>query len=292
MRYIDLAKVKEAIEAHDDKWFAKAEQAFIDIEALIDAGSDKKAISKAIDKYAPLWQSIKDALGEVSHRKCWYCESREDRSDNAVDHYRPKKQIAELGDEQLGYWWLAFSWKNYRFACTYCNSHRKDKLKGTTGGKHHHFPIWDEAKRACDYSDDVALDEEQPLLLDPTRRSDPILLWFDEDGLVRPNPQFASTEKDYLHEKAITSIHLYHLNHAGIVERRLMLFREIIEDLESAKKCLDQYGRGNQAVQSSLDDALERLRKKLREDSVNSGAARTMLLGLRTQYPLVEAILQ
>lgn len=175
MRFIDPDNVKAAIEEYDSAWFDRAEQAFEEVKTLVDEGADKKAISDAIKASSSIWRELKDVLKEVGHKKCWYCESRDDRSDNAVDHYRPKNRVAECGDEHPGYWWLAFAWENYRYACTYCNSRRKDQEGGTAGGKHDHFPIWDETRRSSDCNSSEEIDEEQPLLLDPARQSDPTL---------------------------------------------------------------------------------------------------------------------
>jgi len=96
-----------------------------------------KARSSAIKARASLWQEAGKALRKVSARKCWYCEARQDRSDMPVDHFRPKNRVAEC-PEHPGYHWLAFDWRNYRYACTYCNSHRRDVDHGTAGGHKGH----------------------------------------------------------------------------------------------------------------------------------------------------------
>ena len=61
---------------------------------------------------------------------------------------------------------------------------RRDDETDMTGGKADRFPLRDEAKRCWTPAD--LLSEEQPVLLDPTVRTDPGLLWFDEDGSARP----------------------------------------------------------------------------------------------------------
>jgi len=89
--------------------------------------------SKVINDHSHVWGLFKGALRTLSHGKCWYCEAIDARSDNAVDHYRPKGNVRGATPRHEGYWWLAFEWSNYRFSCTYCNSIRKSA--GKTGGK-------------------------------------------------------------------------------------------------------------------------------------------------------------
>jgi len=100
------------------------ERADVARNAVIDHGED-------VNAYGAVWRELKDALAELSHDKCWYCEMRQERSDNAVDHFRPKAV----------YRWLAFSLRNFRYACTFCNSRRTDAGTGLTGGKGDHFPL-------------------------------------------------------------------------------------------------------------------------------------------------------
>jgi hypothetical protein len=127
------------------------------------------------------------------------------RSDNAVDHYRPKSRVAEC-PKHPGYWWLAFDWTNYRFSCTFCNSLRRDDQTESLGGKKDRFPLRDESRRA--FGPDDTLDDEEPVLLDPTWFGDPPILWFDEDGRATENPSVAS-EGSFPHARATVSIEAY-----------------------------------------------------------------------------------
>ena len=69
-------------------WLAKS------IDAL---GQARKATSehrkKAVDRKADVWRELKPLLASISADKCWYCESKDIRSDNAVDHFRPKGSV-------------------------------------------------------------------------------------------------------------------------------------------------------------------------------------------------------
>jgi hypothetical protein len=99
-----------------------------------------QARHKAINAKSSVWRAAGTALRRASHDKCWYCETRENRSDKPVDHFRPKNSVIE-DDTHPGYTWLAFDWTNLRLSCTFCNSKRRDLEGGTEGGKQDHFPI-------------------------------------------------------------------------------------------------------------------------------------------------------
>lgn len=58
------------------------------------------------------WKPAKGAMKRESHSKCAYCEaSTETVAHGDVEHFRPKSI----------YWWLAFCFDNYLFACQLCN---------------------------------------------------------------------------------------------------------------------------------------------------------------------------
>lgn len=58
------------------------------------------------------WKPAKGALKKESRGKCAYCEaSTETVAHGDVEHFRPKSI----------YWWLAFCYDNYLFACQLCN---------------------------------------------------------------------------------------------------------------------------------------------------------------------------
>jgi hypothetical protein len=76
------------------------------------------------DFKAQYWKPAKEALKAESHEKCAYCELA--ASANAygdVEHYRPKKR----------YWWLAYCYDNYLYACQLCNQAYKGDNFPTQG---------------------------------------------------------------------------------------------------------------------------------------------------------------
>ncbi len=108
--------------------------------------------------FPEIWKDFKAGFSAAQHLKCGYCETFTAANQAGdVEHVAPKGELrilsvdpAEWGvevDEALsnlksgsrkgvdlsdrGYWWLAYDWKNYLFACTVCNS----KYKGN------YFPL-------------------------------------------------------------------------------------------------------------------------------------------------------
>src|SRR5260370_29254202 len=100
MRFIPINDIRLP-----DSWQKKAQKAF---EAMNRCETAEQR-QKVLIKYGDVWRDsdLKAELERLSDGKCWYCESREDRSDNPVDHFRPKGRVAECEDHE-GYWWLAF----------------------------------------------------------------------------------------------------------------------------------------------------------------------------------------
>jgi hypothetical protein len=71
------------------------------------------------------------------------------------------------------------------------------------------------------------------MLLDPCCISDVELLWFDESGQARSNPQTAP--EDSLAEARVrVSKELYHLDHVRLVRARKKVYREVRRLLEEA----------------------------------------------------------
>tara|TARA_R110000868_G_scaffold60556_2_gene184797 strand:- start:2729 stop:3631 length:903 start_codon:yes stop_codon:yes gene_type:complete len=71
---------------------------------------------------------VEDQLALSYHNKCAYCE-RLEKAD--IEHYRPKKKVAE-DNTHNGYYWLCYEWTNLLPSCVKCNRE---------GAKHSKFPI-------------------------------------------------------------------------------------------------------------------------------------------------------
>lgn len=268
MRFIDTSDLADRL---PDGWEERARDA---LEAVRKATPETRA--SVINSYKSLWAELKPILEEFSHKKCWYCESAERRSDYAVDHFRPKNRIAETGND--GYWWLAFDYTNYRLACTYCNSRRVDRDGGTSGGKQDHFPLLDESSRAI--CEDDCLEDEQVVLLDPLRPSDPLLLDFRDDGM--PRPAYSKDEHAILYKRAEVSINLYHLAHQDIVEARALLFKKVTELVRSGDRFWKEYSEGKPTARDAFDGVVKELASLLAPAAELSSTARAALRGFRS----------
>jgi uncharacterized protein (TIGR02646 family) len=232
------------------------------------ADAVKAARAKAINAKSKIWSDAGKILRNVMNEKCWYCESLELRSDMPVDHFRPKNKVHGC-EKHEGYWWLAFEWTNYRFACGYCNSRHSNP--DSSGGKADHFPLIDPSKRA--WTRDDRLDDEDPELLDPCDALDPRRLTFKEDGRA----SHASTDDE---RRARSSIEIYHLNEVRLKNERKTL--AII--IKSKTKRIEEL-----VAKSQLTSEETRLLKEMIIDIVQMGegskrfctAARCYLRGSR-----------
>lgn len=93
------------------------------------------------------YEIVKEALSAMQHRKCCYCEKREEQAKyRDVEHYRPKAL----------YWWLAWTWENLLFACIDCNREQKRSR----------FPLSPGDTRIV--AEQAPPGRERPLLLDPS----------------------------------------------------------------------------------------------------------------------------
>lgn len=273
MRYIDLAHAEREVPG---TWRAKALAALTEVRAA----STKEERRKALEKHAHLWGEVKSILRKESHRKCWYCESRENRSDCAVDHFRPKGGVEGCPNHE-GYWWLAFDFTNYRYSCTYCNSSRFDRVRGSRGGKQNHFPLLNPDERVFDEGDTGL---ERPMLLDPTRAADTILLYFREDGVPEPRH---SGEKGM---RAQESIEVYHLHHTDLIEARLGVLNQVRELVELGQRYYRSWLRDG-SDEPAFETVIARLKKFCSEGAEYSAAVVDFIKGFRDeQHPWIDQI--
>jgi uncharacterized protein (TIGR02646 family) len=227
----------------------------------------------SINQRSGIWRELKDALAEVSHDKCWYCEVKQIRSDNAVDHFRPKSV----------YPWLAFEKTNFRYSCTYCNSRRKNPETGDTGGKGDAFPLFNEGQRATAPGQEAI---EDPVFLDPCRAQDPGLLDFYDDG--RPCARHLGHKIRKI--RAETTIKAYHLDHPGLIEKRKVLAAEIKANIVKADGLFDLCDAGNPAIDNAFDGLVAALNRAISETAELSAFARKIVAGSRDKIWVEELL--
>ncbi|MEU7961344.1 hypothetical protein [Micromonospora humida] len=263
MIFIDLVRLEQRVEL---SWKERAAAALLDVRAATTSEDRKKVLTK----HASLWAEVKHHLAGASTGKCWYCETRDVRSDAAVDHFRPKGKVEE-SPEHEGYWWLAFDFRNYRYCCTFCNSTRVDRVGGSRGGKQTHFPLLNPEDRVFGEGD-IAV--ERPMLLDPIRATDPTLLYFREDGV--PEPRYPG-EKGL---RASKSIEVYHLNHTELVEARLETLNRVRELISLGRRYYNSWLLDG-SDEPAFESVIAQLKKLCAPEAEYSAAARDLVKGYR-----------
>lgn len=235
--------------------------------------------------YAGVWRELKNGLADLFHDKCWYCEVSVVRSDNAVDHFRPKGRVSDAHNPHSGYRWLAFTQSNFRYACTFCNCRRKDVDGGTAGGKADRFPLIDEASRVYV---EGPLGAERPELLDPCELGDWKLL-----GCKKENgkPCATSQSPEQL-RRAEISIEIYHLHHEPTCKLRHTAAVQIMSDIDEAKG-LFLASQTDQSQESGFKKAAERILRAINFKSPFSGEMRFLLSGERDiDHPWIQGLLE
>ncbi len=268
MRYIDNDRLETPEGWCDD---AAVKSAAIRAAAI---EGNREELTAQLRSAAGLWSRLKRPLSGLSHHKCWYCETREIRSDYEVDHFRPKAKVSEC-PRHSGYWWLALDPSNMRLSCRFCNQRRVGVE--TSGGKADHFPVRDESCRALGPSDD--LDAEQHVLLDPTRALDASLLTFGLDGKASANPDRCPPGSfDLL--RAEKSVELFHLNHEKLVDARKSMNRQLKRAFDDAVRYMDG-DLGDPSTKHALNSCVNELKRALSESSELSSAARAYIRSRR-----------
>lgn len=271
MMYVDLTRLPVSTQ-----WREQAERA---TGQLLDLRDEERVAF--LQKNSWIWQDLKPALEELSGGKCWYCEGKISRFDYHVDHYRPKNKVKNRdGTERPGYWWLAFDHRNFRFSCGYCNCGHA--TSGGTRGKANQFPLAQGSVVAS--SPDLNVEDEVPLLLDPTRSSDPLLLWFLDNGEACP-----SCPDGLPHQRAEETIVVLNLNYYKTVDERRNLWNEIIGIVEHGNRAYEQYRKGSAVGYQEFEYAIKDLRRRIAQIAPYSAAARACLMGIA--YPWVRAVL-
>ncbi|HFT3224748.1 TPA: HNH endonuclease [Klebsiella pneumoniae] len=270
MRYIDSTLLQLP-----DGWLARATHA-------------KEAVSQGEDpnNYSDIWRCLKNGLANLSNDKCWYCELPIPRSDNAVDHFRPKGRVSDATNPHDGYRWLAFEPSNFRYACTFCNSRRKDVDGGTVGGKADRFPLQNEAQRVYQAGSVI---NEMPTLLDPCDIGDWQLLGCQKEN---GKPCAASTDAEQ-QARANISIDIYHLHHEPTCKLRHLEAVKLLSDIEEAKELF--IATQTDATQKvAFKRVAARILKAIHANSSFSGDMRYLLRGERetNHYSWIQSLLE
>jgi len=97
-----------------------------DKELLLAQRDFLSGVAQEVPFQSTFWKTAKKQLKKESGGKCAYCEANtEIVAHGDVEHYRPKSV----------YWWLAYTYDNYLYACQICNQvYKSDNfpIAGTT----------------------------------------------------------------------------------------------------------------------------------------------------------------
>jgi hypothetical protein len=239
-------------------------------EILAEAEAAKR--SALVEKHRNKWVAFRPYFAQISHNKCWYTESLNPGTDDDVDHFRPKGEVAEDAGHG-GYWWEALNWRNFRLSSHRANRPRINPQTGETYGKGDHFPLLNDADRCRTPADDLG--RERPALLDPTDPEDPPLVTFNVDGTVALSSEFAGDESA---EKRIESSRVYlHLEWPAFVEQRTALYREIVGKIDAGERQEGRARTGDIGSKEALKATARELITFTKENQPYSMAAKAYI---------------
>lgn len=202
------------------KWLKKAQELN---NALTMATNDTER-HLIIDSNHRIWKLLKDIMKTISFGKCWYSEARELYSHYHVDHFRPKKKALDTSNvDQGGYWWLAFSWENFRMMGSVGNTKKGD-----------YFPV----KRYKTKIPSDPIQDEIYYLLDPCNKEDVKLLNFEETGKAIPT---ATNISHWSYIRAKETIEWYDLNYEDLKEERKRIWRTTVDEILETQFLIDEY---------------------------------------------------
>ncbi len=172
--------------------------------------------------FTPYWRGpVKTAIWGHHRGKCCYCERKRDNNrESDVEHFRPKTEIKDAG--KPGYWWLAYEWKNYLFACKTCNEDHKIT----------HFPLLPHGQRST--GERTSLADEHPILINPIDENPEDFIeysWFTigKNGLL---VKMNGTDPDGRGEQTIT---IAGLNRTPLMRERATRIRRMDLIIEMVK---------------------------------------------------------
>jgi hypothetical protein len=214
----------------DQEWLEKAKA----LSDQLDAATDKAARGEIIEANRAIWTELKPWLLQRSKGKCWFSEARDSFSHWDVEHYRPKMDAKNLDGTSRGdgYWWMAFDWRNLRI-CGNVGNRKKGAF----------FPLREGTHQAS--AVDRNTDDEMPLLLDPRRLEDTLLLSFDENGDIKALPDLDVWSK----ERADESIKRYKLrDHEPLMEARRDIWSKCTREVNRCKNLMEENSKSPSAT--------------------------------------------
>ena len=258
----------------------------MDAQAKVIAESDPERRKALIQLYSPRWGAMRNYLAQLSYDKCWYTECRDSGADRDVDHFRPKSRVSGVPGHP-GYYWLAFSWANFRFSCQLANRPRRNEILGETGGKADYFPLLNPEMRARSPEDDIRV--EQPTLLDPINPDDTSLISFIQSGEARLSAHYAGSS---IAEHRFEATRQYlNLNWPKFTEDRQILYNKISRLVERGRR-EDPQRNPDSSRRDAFRDAIRDLKNLMKPDSEYSIAAGDYIRLFRHEWWIEQIVLR
>jgi len=263
-----LININELQKTHDkihgdgsfDLWIQEAKIHLNSIRSL------EKSERNAYWNKNNIWTKLYASLSELSGNLCWYTEAPENSSEWEIDHYRPKSKSKD--DKEIiredGYWWLSYSWNNFRLIGSLANKLRKDRFTNNNEvyGKGIFFPILSITNVA--QPEDKYCTREEPLLIDPIDAFDITLISFDKNGEVYPT--YTKEENDFYYNKATISIQYYGLKHTPLKRGRKKIWDKCHTIVDKTQNNLQTYiadsSKRHQLIRDCYNDLISCVKKE------------------------------
>lgn len=204
------------------------------------------------------------ALMILYKNKCAICE-RDRGTELQVDHYRPKKprnNQTQIKYNQLGYYWLAYTWSNLLPLCSKCNGNKSNK-----------FPLlgWSDLNRVSDHNNVSDLDPFAPYDLNWMQQNEqPLIVNPEYDKLPERHFSFKINGKIIGRtQEGIETILVCKLNRKDLIRERLKIRKNYTDAIKSA---LDDFAnhRNKYELKGGLNSTFKKIKLNSHKDACHS----------------------
>ena len=254
MRYVPIETF-----APSEGWQERAEEA---TKSLFELKNHDERI-EFLKANSQIWRDLREELIAKFGGKCWFTDAPEIIAHLDVEHFRPKAKAVNLDFTKMklvnraselpqtsreGYWWLAFDASNLKL----CGQIPNRQFKGSF------FPLHATSKVAEPNA--VPWRDESCVFLDPTDFDDVLLVWYAEDGSVRPRGDATEWQK----LRVIITNDLFGLSdHQPLLEARQKVWQKcagLIQQVAQVVKEEAGVGPPSPTLKERKKQFLERLR--------------------------------
>lgn len=190
--------------------------------------------SEYFDAHAQ-WRTLRPLFERWSYGKCWYTEARTTHAGGTfeVDHFRPKSAARDPWNRLAwdGYPWLAYDPANFRLAARTANTAGRD-VDGHVARKGTLFPLLRADAPIATCCDEIEREREFVCIVDPLDRDAVDDVSFNETGKVT----CVCIDDERRHRRVQRTVSVYDLDHAGLIEARLDVWRRCLDIVDEVAK--------------------------------------------------------